>query len=107
MSTLEQVQALLPAMTYHEKLSLLGHLNEEVHPGIEKTTDVCGGGVCIAGTRIPVWALVGYRQLGASDAKLLEMYPTISAEDLAHAWTYYQFHEDDIDQQIADNEMDE
>ena len=106
MSTLEQVQALLPAMTYHEKLSLLGHLNEEVHPGIEKSPGVCGGVACIASTRIPVWALVEYRELGASDAKLLEMYPTINAEDLAHAWIYYQFHKDEIDQQVTDNEVD-
>jgi hypothetical protein len=37
MTILERVQALLPEMTYHEKLRLLGQITEDVHPGIEKT----------------------------------------------------------------------
>ncbi len=107
MTLLERVQALLPEMTYHEKLSLLGQITEDVHPGIEQTPGVCGGVACVAGTRIPVWALVGYKQLGASDAVLLQAYPTLDAENLAHVWAYYRFHRDEIDQQITENETDE
>ena len=107
MTLLERVQALLPEMTYQEKLSLLGQITEDVHPGIEQTPDVCGGVACIIGTRIPVWALVGYKQLGASDAVLLQAYPTLDAEQLAQAWAYYRFHQDEIDRQIAENETDE
>ena len=107
MTTLERVEALLPAMTHQEKLQLLGRITEDVHPGIEQTPDVCGGVACIAGTRIPVWALVGYKQLGANDATLLQAYPTLDAENLSHAWAYYRFHQTEIDQQIAENETDE
>ncbi len=107
MTTLERVQALLPEMTYQEKLSLLGQITEAVHPGIEKTPGVCGGVACVAHTRIPVWLLVGYKQLGATDAVLLDAYPTLDAENLSHAWAYYRFHREEIDQQIVENETDE
>jgi uncharacterized protein (DUF433 family) len=107
MTTLERVQALLPEMTYQEKLRLLGQITQDVQPGIEQTPDVCGGVACIVNTRIPVWTLVGYKQLGASDAVLLQAYPTLSADNLSHAWTYYRFHQQEIDQQIAENEADE
>ena len=39
---------------------------------ITKTLGVCGGDACIRGHRIPVWVLVGYRKLGASDAEILK-----------------------------------
>jgi uncharacterized protein (DUF433 family) len=107
MTTLERVQALLPEMTYQDKLRLLGQITEDVHLGIERTPGVCGGVACIAGTRIPVWVLIGYKQLGASDAVLLQAYPTLDAINLAHAWAYYRFHRAEIDQQIAENETDE
>ena len=41
-------------------------------PCIEQTPGVVGGTVRIAGTRIPVWALIQYHRLGASEAELLE-----------------------------------
>lgn len=59
---------------------------------------------CIARTRIPVWALVRTRQLGASDAELLRSYPRLNAEDLVYAWGYYESHREEIDRQIRDNE---
>lgn len=54
-------------------------------PDIEKTPGVVGGDACIRRTRIPVWALEGYRQLGVSDAQLLENFPMLKATDLANA----------------------
>jgi uncharacterized protein (DUF433 family) len=56
--------------------------------GIRKTPDVMGGAACIRETRIPVWLLVSYRNLGLSEVKLLENYPALSATDLANAWAY-------------------
>jgi uncharacterized protein (DUF433 family) len=44
-----------------------------------------------------VWALVGYKLLGANDITLLQAYPTLSAEDLFHAWAYYREHKAEID----------
>jgi uncharacterized protein (DUF433 family) len=54
-------------------------------PGIESTPNVCGGEPCIVRTRIPVWVLVQVRNLGMSEANILESYPTLRAEDLLNA----------------------
>ena len=45
------------------------HVPEEL---IGRTFNVCGGEPCIRKTRIPVWLLVQCRNLGMSDAELLE-----------------------------------
>ena len=74
--------------------------------GIKKTPDVCGGDACIANTRIPVWVLERARQLGMSDADLLENYPTLRAEDLTNAWAYVRLHREEIEEEIRLNEED-
>jgi len=51
--------------------------------GIEKTPEVCGGSACIAGTRIPVWVLEGYRRLGWTEARILASYPGLRATEAA------------------------
>ena len=43
-------------------------------------------------------------QEGASEAQILESYPTLRAEDLVNAWSYVRSHRDEIDWQIRDNE---
>jgi uncharacterized protein (DUF433 family) len=73
--------------------------------GIEKTPRVCGGEARIAKTRIPIWVLVEARHLGYSDAELLTSYPTITATDLANAWTYAEAHPDEIELAIERNEV--
>jgi len=55
-----------------------------------------GGDACIRETRIPVWLLVSYRQLGKSEAEILATYPSLSAADLAHAWAYADTFPDEI-----------
>ena len=74
---------------------------------ITKTPGVCGGDACIRGHRIPVWCIVGLRQLGASDAKILEAYPSITSEDLEAAWEYYAANRDEIERNIRENEDDD
>ncbi len=76
----------------------------DAFPGIESTPGVSGGEPCIVRTRIPVWVLVRARQLGISEANLLQSYPTLRAEDLANAWAYYRSHRTEIEQQIHENE---
>jgi uncharacterized protein (DUF433 family) len=71
---------------------------------IRKTPNVCGGSACIRNTRIPVWSLVAWRDQGVNDQRLLEMFPTLSADDLRAAWTYYISNRDEIDQDIKSNE---
>jgi uncharacterized protein (DUF433 family) len=72
--------------------------------GIENTPGVCGGDPCMVRTRIPVWALEQARRVGFSEADLLRSYPTLRAEDLAHAWAYVEAHRDEIERQIRANE---
>ena len=109
MSTLKKVEQLLSEMTRAEKVQLLQLIARDLSddiPGIEKSSDVCGGDPRIKGTRIPVWVLVQYKTLGADDADLLRIYPTLRAEELANAWAYYRANKEDIEQQIFENETD-
>jgi uncharacterized protein (DUF433 family) len=53
-----------------------------------------------------VWALVQYRNLGASEADLLRMYPTLQAQDLINVWAYFRNHKEEIEKQIIENEAD-
>jgi uncharacterized protein (DUF433 family) len=71
---------------------------------IEKTPGVVGGDACIRGTRIPVWELVEYRQLGASTSKIIEAYPQLTELDLQAAWDYYRSFSNEIAAAIAANE---
>jgi uncharacterized protein (DUF433 family) len=71
---------------------------------ISKKPDRCGGDACIRETRIPVWVLVGYRRLGASDADILRAYPSLQPPDLEAAWAYAAANPEEIDQAIRENE---
>ncbi len=107
MTTLQQAEKLLAAMTRAEKAQVLQWVARdlgEAFPGIESNPRICGGDPCIIRTRIPVWVLVQARQLGKSDADLLLAYPTLRAEDLANAWAYARSHMKEIEQQIRENE---
>ncbi|MBX3415194.1 MAG: DUF433 domain-containing protein [Pirellulales bacterium] len=63
-----------------------------------------GGDACVAGTRIAVWTLEAMRRLGVSDAAILANYPGLSANDLAHVWSYVAQHTQEIEEQIVENE---
>jgi len=65
--------------------------------GIEKTPGVVGGDACIAGTRIAVWMIEGYRRLGWTDAQILANYPSLKITDLERAWSYVATHRDEVD----------
>jgi uncharacterized protein (DUF433 family) len=104
---LAEVEKLLPQLTRAEKAELLQWVvrdRGDAFPGIEKTASVCGGAAVIARTRIPVWLLEQARRAGASDADVLRAYPTLRAEDLAHAHAYARAHREEIDQEIRENE---
>ena len=76
----------------------------DAFPGIESRPGVCGGEPCITRTRIPVWVLEQARRLGTTEAELLQIYPTLRAEVIVHAWAYVRSHREEIDQQIRENE---
>jgi uncharacterized protein (DUF433 family) len=105
--TLQNLEPQLLALTPNEKARVIQILAQSLgNPwrGIEKTPGVCGGDACIAFTRIPVWVLVNARNLGISEAQLLQDYPTLSATDLANAWVYATVYPKEIDKAIKENE---
>ena len=107
MSHLQEVERLLSEMSAAEKAQVLQWVARDLGgavPGIESLPGVSGGEPCIVRTRIPVWVLVQSRNLGMSEADILASYPSLRAEDLINAWTYYHIHPAEIDDQIRDNE---
>jgi uncharacterized protein (DUF433 family) len=97
----------LPKSRQQEALSFLEFLaqKEELFSGIESSPGVAGGAACIARTRIPVWLLVQAKQSGSSEADILRSFPSLTAEDLTHAWAYHRANSHIIDRDIAENEM--
>ena len=76
----------------------------EVAPGIFKTPNVCGGSACVGRTRIPVWILESYRRLGATDAWVLQNYPTLTADHLVQAAAYARDNQAEMDEEIREND---
>jgi uncharacterized protein (DUF433 family) len=107
MTALQQVEQLLPALSGGEKAQVARWVQHDLAaytPGIEKTAGVCGGSACIVRTRIPVWLLMEARNAGASEAQLLQSFPSLRAEDLINAWAYYRANKAEIDAEIIENE---
>jgi len=71
---------------------------------IEKTPGVCGGEPCIRNTRHTVSGLVESRQLGMTDARILESYPDLTQADLDEAWKYWGEHSEEIQKWIYENQ---
>lgn len=107
MTRLQEIESQIETLSRAEKAQLMQRIAQDLsgtHPGIESTPGVCGGEPRIVRTRIPVWLLEQARKQGASDAKILESYPTLRAEDLTNSWAYVQTHNNEIQAQIAENE---
>jgi uncharacterized protein (DUF433 family) len=104
--TLKELEHQLLALSDNEKVQIVQLLSQpqtRLIQGIEKTSGVCGGSACIAGSRITVWGLVESRRIGYSEADLLTSYPTLSATNLANAWAYATAFSDEIEAEIAEN----
>ncbi|NJL49882.1 MAG: DUF433 domain-containing protein [Leptolyngbyaceae cyanobacterium SM2_5_2] len=104
---LKDLQPQLLALSQTEKaqaIQLLAASLSELWAGIEKTPGVMSGDDCIRQTRIPVWLLVSLRQQGATEAYLLEDYPSLTAADLVNAWLYADAHPEEIEAAIARQE---
>jgi uncharacterized protein (DUF433 family) len=107
MSALQEAEKLLSSLTRAEKAQLLQWVVSDMgdaFPGIESRIGVCGGEPCITRTRIPIWVLEQARRLGVSESDILKSYPTLRAEDLAHAWAFVRSHRAEIEAQIQENE---
>lgn len=107
MKNVKEIEKIIGSMTRAEKALVLQWIVQDLgdsFPGIESSPGVCGGEPRIVRTRIPVWLLEQARRLGATDAELLKMYPTLRAEDLTNAWAFVRSHRLEIDQQIKMND---
>jgi uncharacterized protein (DUF433 family) len=106
MTTLQKAEQLLSELSTSEKKALFSLLARELETDthVVKSDGILGGKARIDGTRIPVWLLVQYRNLGMSDSELLHSYPSLKPEDLNDAWLYYHHHKLEIDQQIEESE---
>ncbi len=102
--TLKELQPQLLALSLEEKAQAIQILAASLSNrwiGIQKTPGVMGGDACVRQTRIPVWLLVSLRVQGASEAYLLEDYPTLTAADLVNAWLYAEVYPEEIEAAIA------
>ena len=105
--TLQQLQTQLLALSPEEKAQAIQILVASISGhwvGIEKTPAVMGGDACIRQTRIPVWLLISLRRQGATEADLLEDYPSLTANDLANAWLYGEVYASEIDASVQRQE---
>lgn len=80
--------------------SYLSRQTQSTELPIQKTPEVCGGNARIRNTRIPVWTIISFYQLGASDEEILRNYPGLTVEDLREAVSYYEQNQAEIDQVI-------
>jgi uncharacterized protein (DUF433 family) len=105
MDTTQEIE--VSKLSRAEKVKLLQMLVRDLSgefEGIEKTEGVCGGSARIRQTRISVWSLENARRQGVSEAELLMDYPSLTAQDLANAWSYVRSHQEEIEREITENE---
>jgi len=105
--TYTQLEKQLLSLNLAEKAEFLQLLTKNLNPGslgITKTPEVCGGEARIAGTRIPVWGLVEAKNLGITEAQLLQDYPHIHAVDLVNAWAYAEAYAEEVEVAIKKNQ---
>lgn len=81
-----------------------GAAREREAVGVYKHPRVSGGDACVGDTRIPVWSLVRFRQLGRTDEDLLGDFPSLAAADLAAAWAYAAEHPEEIERALLEQE---
>lgn len=79
---------------------------------ITRTSGVCGGKACIAGTRIRVMDIViWYEHQGMTPDEIVDQFPTISLSDVHTALAYYYDHIEEIraemrrEEEVADEFM--
>jgi uncharacterized protein (DUF433 family) len=72
---------------------------------IVKDPRVCGGEPTVAGTRVPVSAIVTLWQYYEDRARVLNAYPRLNDQSLDAALSYYAAHGQEIDDLIAESEQ--
>jgi uncharacterized protein (DUF433 family) len=104
-----ETEKLLTRLSKAEKAQILQWIVQDLgntFPGVEREPGISGGNAYVVRTRVPVWLLEQTRRLGASEADLLTAYPSFRAADLANAWAYVRTYPAEIDEAIAENDLD-
>lgn len=73
------------------------------HPFVRETPGVSGGYPCVGNTRIPVRLIVEFTSEGVGIARLLEMYPQLTLEQIRGVLDYYAALPDRVDEDIRTN----
>ena len=68
---------------------------------VQRTPGVCGGQARVRDTRVTVSTLIAFQRQGASEAELLENFPTLAPADLDAVWAYYRTHAAEVEASIA------
>jgi|SRR5437867_307274 len=68
---------------------------------VQKTPGLSGGDACVGDTRIPVWTLWQFKELGLTEAQLLEAYPSLTPQALVTAWDYARLNPHEIAEAIT------
>ncbi len=106
--TLKDLESKLIALTPTEKrqvIQLLTQSLESIQPEIAKPLEISSGEARIGTTQIAVWEVVNAKDIGYSDGDILQVYPQLTATDLAAAWDYASAHPEEI--ALALQEIDE
>jgi type III restriction enzyme len=106
-TTIDQTLRLAAQLPKDEQLELLRRLTKLVNPPnnlIVKTPGVVGGRARVDNTRLAVWLLINWIQMGWTDEDLLEGYPSLTPESIAAVKAYYAANQKEIDREIAEND---
>jgi uncharacterized protein (DUF433 family) len=103
--TLRDLESQLLALTPAEKERVIQLLTQSLvvdQAEVAKLVEVGAGEARIGNTQIAVWELVNAKQLGCSDADLLQIYPQLTALDLVNAWEYADANADEISRTLQE-----
>jgi uncharacterized protein (DUF433 family) len=74
------------------------------HPYIGMTEGVCRESAVVKGTRIPVWAIIGYHKiLDYSIEEILKQLPELTPAQLYDAFSFYYDHQEEIEKELELN----
>ncbi len=77
------------------------------HPYIASKRGVCGGSPIIKGTRIPVWAIVGYYKDLQYSVEEIAAQLRITPAQIHDALSFYYDHQEEIDRELELNRDEE
>lgn len=73
---------------------------------LEQSSDVCGGRLRIAGTRITIEQIAALDKQGQSPQTIIENCPYLTYAQVYAALAYYHANRDEVDAQLAREEQD-